>query len=70
MASFLSLYSKVIWENEDMSSRESRGLSLRAVSKSFGRGFKTVPVLRELDLEICSGELVTAMGASGGGKTT
>lgn len=53
-----------------MSSRESRGLSLRAVSKSFGRGFKTVPVLRELDLEICSGELVTVMGASGGGKTT
>ncbi|MGQ7787114.1 ABC transporter ATP-binding protein [Nesterenkonia sp. K-15-9-6] len=44
----------------------SNEVTLTGVSKSFG----PTPVLRELDLRISAGELVTVLGPSGCGKTT
>ena len=41
-------------------------VTLRGVSKSFGR----VTVLRELDLDVQRGEILTLLGPSGCGKTT
>jgi putative ABC transport system ATP-binding protein len=45
-------------------------VSLKRVSKQYRRGRQTVPVLREIDLQIEQGEFVAFMGPSGSGKTT
>ncbi|MFT5207714.1 MAG: ABC-type lipoprotein export system ATPase subunit [Candidatus Omnitrophota bacterium] len=45
-------------------------IEVKSVSKSYGRGKKAVPVLRDIDLNIGAGELVAILGPSGCGKTT
>jgi putative ABC transport system ATP-binding protein len=45
-------------------------VSLRGVSKSYGRGANAVHALRAVDLEIACGELLMLVGPSGCGKTT
>jgi NitT/TauT family transport system ATP-binding protein len=45
-------------------------LRLEKVSKSFTRADKTIEVLRDIDLDVQSGEFVALVGASGCGKTT
>ena len=47
-----------------------RFLDVRGLSKSFLMGGRTLPVLRDLDLAVESGEMVAIMGASGVGKST
>jgi putative ABC transport system ATP-binding protein len=42
----------------------------RAVSKVFGRGVLSTPVLHEVSLELPPGQLTLLMGPSGSGKTT
>lgn len=48
------------------SSRTDSLLSIREVVKSFG----SRPVLRNISLEVASGEFLTILGESGSGKTT
>lgn len=43
------------------------GLQIRGVAKTFG---EDTPVLREIDLEVAAGQLVSLVGASGTGKST
>lgn len=43
------------------------GLQIRGVAKTFG---EDMPVLREIDLEVAAGQLVSLVGASGTGKST
>jgi putative ABC transport system ATP-binding protein len=45
-------------------------VSLREVSKIYGRGDAEVHALRGVDLDVDSGELVVVAGPSGSGKTT
>ncbi|MGB3618126.1 MAG: ABC transporter ATP-binding protein [Catalinimonas sp.] len=45
-------------------------LTLRNINKSYRTGRQTLHVLKGLDLEIGSGELVSIMGSSGSGKST
>ena len=45
-------------------------LSLRGVSKSYGKGDLATEVLHAIDLEIYAGEFVAIIGASGSGKST
>ncbi len=45
-------------------------VEIRHLEKSYFRGGEEVPVLREIDLSIASGEFVALMGPSGSGKTT
>jgi putative ABC transport system ATP-binding protein len=45
-------------------------ISLRDVSKSYGRGQARTPVLHEVTLEIARGEVVALVGQSGSGKST
>ena len=45
-------------------------LDVRGLSKSYRMGGRTLPVLRDLDLTVETGEMVAIMGASGVGKST
>lgn len=45
-------------------------LELKNVSKSYGAGANTTPVLRDINLSIEEGEFVAIVGFSGSGKTT
>jgi len=45
-------------------------LEMRGVKRNFHQGYKTLEVLRGVDLTIESGELVALVGASGTGKST
>ncbi|HLV77049.1 MAG TPA: MacB family efflux pump subunit [Marinobacter sp.] len=45
-------------------------IELRGISRWFGEGELTVPVLRDIDLRIYPGEFVAIMGPSGSGKST
>ena len=45
-------------------------LSARGVDKRFQNGDETTQVLKGIDLELQSGELVALVGASGSGKST
>ena len=45
-------------------------ISLQKVNKSYSVGKGTLHVLKDVDLEIESGELVSIMGSSGSGKST
>ena len=45
-------------------------LDVRGLSKSYSMGGSTLPVLRDLDLTVETGEMVAIMGASGVGKST
>lgn len=42
----------------------------RGVSKSFGEGDTKIPVLKDVDLDVASGEVLLLVGPSGSGKTT
>lgn len=42
----------------------------RGVSKSFGAGDTKIPVLKDVDLDVASGEVLLLVGPSGSGKTT
>jgi len=45
-------------------------VSVRKVDRTFRRGSEEIHVLRDLDLEVPSGEFLALMGPSGSGKTT
>ena len=45
-------------------------ISLRGVTRIYGEGSARVAALSGLDLDICAGEFVAIMGASGSGKST
>ncbi len=45
-------------------------IELRGIRKRFRMGERDIDVLRDVDLDIGSGEFVAIMGASGSGKTT
>lgn len=48
----------------------SSAIALRRVTKRYHNGAATQPVLRELDLEIATGEFAVLFGRSGSGKST
>src|SRR5512145_537848 len=52
------------------STGESPMLRLRGLHKSYSVGSNSLHVLKGIDLDIGSGELVSIMGASGSGKST
>lgn len=45
-------------------------LDVQGLSKSYGMGGRTLPVLRDLDLTVEAGAMVAIVGASGVGKST
>ena len=45
-------------------------VSIRNLSKSYKRGSQTIPVLRDISIEVETGEFLSLMGPSGSGKTT
>ena len=56
--------------DQSRSSAPALGVSLRDVERTFGSGDAERRVLREIDLEIVPGEIVTLLGPSGCGKST
>lgn len=57
-------------EAVNATSSASNIVSVTGLKKSYRRGTETVEVLRDMHLEIASGEFVVLMGPSGSGKTT
>jgi putative ABC transport system ATP-binding protein len=45
-------------------------LSMRSLSKTYGTGETAVRALRQVDLDVRSGEFIVLLGASGSGKST
>ncbi|MEO8654921.1 MAG: ABC transporter ATP-binding protein [Ramlibacter sp.] len=45
-------------------------LSIRSLCKTYGSGETAVHALRDVDLDVCSGEFIVLLGASGSGKST
>jgi putative ABC transport system ATP-binding protein len=45
-------------------------IRLRGINKSYQTGIKSLHVLKDIDLDINEGELVSIMGSSGSGKST
>ena len=45
-------------------------IKLKGINKSYKTGLKSLHVLKDLDMEINEGELVSIMGSSGSGKST
>ncbi len=45
-------------------------VSIRNLSKSYKRGSQSIPVLRDISIEVETGEFLSLMGPSGSGKTT
>src|SRR5262245_470220 len=45
-------------------------LQLDGVNKSYRIGARTLPVLKDVNLEVAEGEFVAIMGSSGSGKST
>ena len=45
-------------------------VQVRGVTKSFGEGEAEIPVLKGVDLDVASGEVLLLVGPSGSGKTT
>ena len=45
-------------------------LHMKGVRRSFSQGHKTIEVLRGIDLDVNSGELIGLVGSSGSGKST
>jgi lipoprotein-releasing system ATP-binding protein len=50
--------------------KNTKFLEARGIVKSYSVGGRVLPVLRDLDLEVESGEMVAIVGASGVGKST
>jgi len=45
-------------------------IAVQHVTKTYNEGGSSVPALRGVDLQVCSGEIVMLIGPSGSGKTT
>ena len=53
-----------------MNEEKKRILSVRGLCKSYGSGESRVQALKDIDLDIYDGELLTILGSSGSGKST
>lgn len=53
-----------------MSLHKTPLVNIRNLSKSYKRGFQTIPVLKDISIEVETGEFLSLMGPSGSGKTT